>query len=77
MERKKFYIAPEMEVIHLHGEYYHRLLFYAGESGYFMSRTAYTGTHFTTLKVSNMGAGIVRLNWTSNNLAAATVWTAD
>ena len=57
--------------------YYHRLLFYAGESGYFMSRTAYTGTHFTTLKVSNMGAGIVRLNWTSNNLAAATVWTAD
>lgn len=57
--------------------YYHRLLFYAGESGYFMSRTAYTGTHFTTLKVSKMGAGIVRLNWTSNNLAAATVWTAD
>lgn len=57
--------------------YYHRLLFYAGESGYFMSRTAYTGTLFTTLKVSKMGAGIVRLNWTSNNLAAATVWTAD
>ena len=57
--------------------YYHRLLFYAGESGYFMSRTAYTGTLFTTLKVSKMGAGIIRLNWTSNNLAAATVWTAD
>lgn len=57
--------------------YYHRLLFYAGEYGYFMSRTAYTGTHFTTLKVSNMGASIIRLNWTSNNLAAATVWTAD
>lgn len=57
--------------------YYHRLLFYAGESGYFMSRTAYSRTHFTTLKVSNMGAGIIRLNWTSNNLAAATVWTAD
>ena len=57
--------------------YYHKLLRHAGNYGYFMSRTAYTRSHFSTLKITKTGAGIMNLNWTGNNLAASTVWTAD
>lgn len=55
---------------------------HSGVDGFYHSKTAYkynfpTNYHINSIRIDANGAAINRLNWTSNNIVAINIWTAD